>query len=413
LADLGLLSHDGRNDALFRFLDRTLTDGGRGTLRRMLSHPLRSVKEIQQRQLLLRELAKHIDTTGFRDLAQLIERVQSYIGSPFTVLPSKALSRLTLRLRYTHILDSLSEGISAVAELLEIARLVGDLLETFPLDLKEGHDLAREIRDCIELPVFVDLRRAHKKAGADRRGFARFDARIRGDRKPIPALRAAIDALHHADALRALAVVSMKPGWSFPQFIESDTPVFHADELTHPSLDHAVPSTVALTGSANVLYVTGPYMAGKTTFMKACALTVRDSLANGESFFLAEVRRIKKLVSRVASGERLFSVIDEMFKGTNVLDASDATKLIVVGLSAIPGSVHVIASHITDFVPTIADAGGVQFSCFDGKAVDATLTFSYRLQPGVSTNRLGLQLLASEGVVALLDEAQRRTGALL
>jgi hypothetical protein len=364
------------------------------------------------------------------ELDGLIDRTQRYLGSSFVLLPRRRVQRAMMRFRYAHILSDLAEGIAMLAELLRQARAVGDLLEAAPVELAEAHHLARSIRECIELPVFIRLDRTIRSATWGPADLTGFDADIRGDSKAVACVHALIAALHQFDMVQALAVVSTRDGWSFPDLVDGDTAMFEARQLVHPLVWSAVPNDVTLDDAVRLMYVTGPNMAGKTTFIKACAiavvfahvgmavpaaaarltrvdrvfaaLTVRDSIRRGESFFLAEVRRAYALVHHVADGERVFAVVDELFKGTNVLDARDATVRIVRGLACAPRSLVLVASHITDVLSSI-DTPNVALAYFDGQVAGGDWKFSYRLQPGFSTRRLGLQLLEREGVLHLLD----------
>lgn len=432
LADLELLPSNGNSGALFQVLDRTATVGGRAILWEYLQAPLRVTSKIEERQRILKQLISHLPTLDVRELASVIHQVERYIASPSLSLPASVIQRAMLQLRYSNMVEEITRGIHALGELLEISQSIGDCLESFPVELTEIHSIAAAIRECIELPEHIKLRSVHRANSSSQSHLARFDNAIRDNSSVLAHIRNCIAALHHFDALRSLAIVSSQPGWSFPEMVKSDRPVFEAEELVHPLVANAISNSIAIGGPARLLYLTGPNMAGKTTFIKSCAtavllshtgcavpaaklrlssydrlyaaLTIRDSIIRSESFFLAEVRRAKALVEYVAKGQHVFAIIDEMFKGTNILDASEATRLIVTGLATSQKSLFIIASHITDSVETFKEEEGIQLACFEGTIEQSgSLFFSYQIKSGVSTQRLGLALLKQENVLSLLD----------
>lgn len=435
LADLELLPSGQGADTLFQTLDHTATPGGRAALWKYLRSPRQTVPEIQQRQKSLQSLIPTIALLDIKELAPLIHQVERYLSSSFLPLPSSAIQRLLFQFRYADMLEHLTHGINALGEFLEIAQNVGDCLESFPVEQSEIHALAAKIRECVDMPVHLQLQAVRRKSRPVHHRLGRFDWAIRGNSATLERIRSCISALHDFDALRSLAVISSQPGWSFPEVIESSSPVFEANGLFHPLVHEAVANSIVLGSRDKVLYLTGPNMAGKTTFMKSCAiavllshtgaavpaeavrlsayqrlytaLTARDSIVRSESFFLAEVRRVKTLVEYVAGGQRVFAVVDEMFRGTNILDASDGTYLIVTGLARSQNSVHIIASHITDITALFEKNPGIKLACFDGEIRENDmLYFSYQIKPGVSTRRLGLEFLNREDVLQLLESIE-------
>lgn len=433
LVDLELISSNDSSGTLFQSLDHTVTEGGRNELRKVFAEPLASVREIRHRQEVIQNLMPRISALDVRELGALIGRVEQYTASSYLLISERVIGRSMLRLRYADMLEQLTEGIRALGNLLQLAQSIGDIMGAFPVELVETHGIATAIRKCAELPVHKQLDQIVRKGSADSSAFGRFDAQIRGSVDVLQRIRALIGALHRFDALRSLAVASQRKGWNFPEMVESESPVFEAKVLKHPLLPMGVANSISLRAPEQLLYLTGPNMAGKTTFMKTCALavlfahvgmavpaemvsvslydrifaalTVRDSLVKGESFFLAEVRRIKMLVEYVTNGSRVFAIVDEMFKGTNVLDASDATRLVVSGLANVQGSLCIVASHLTDFIGDLANTEkSITFAYFDGDIVDLELRFSYQLKVGVTTRRLGLEILVREGVLRLLGK---------
>jgi DNA mismatch repair ATPase MutS len=112
---------------------------------------------------------------------------------------------------------------------------------------------------------------------------------------------------------------------------------FRAVGLFHPFLGgNAVPNDLHLHDKVRVCLVTGPNMAGKSTF------------------YLAEVRRIGALATALSDHGSAVAVIDEPFRGTNVHDAAEATLAVITRLATHRSALVLVASHLAEVVPAIA-----------------------------------------------------------
>ena len=113
-------------------------------------------------------------------------------------------------------------------------------------------------------------------------------------------------------------------------------------------------------------------------------LHTTDSLAGNESYFFAELKRLRQVVLRQRAGERCLVILDEILKGTNSVDKQTGSLSLVRQLVSL-GTVGVAATH--DLVlGSLADEypGVVRAVCFESEIVDDALHFDYRLRPGVA-----------------------------
>ena len=67
-------------------------------------------------------------------------------------------------------------------------------------------------------------------------------------------------------------------GWVFPEFVEGDRFLLEGEGVYHPFLENPVGNPTHVTGGQPVVFLTGPNMAGKTTYMKA--LGIATAVAN-------------------------------------------------------------------------------------------------------------------------------------
>ena len=210
----------------------------------------------------------------------------------------------------------------------------------------------------------------------------------------------------------------------------SDTKkVFSAKSLGHPLIDEEkrVCNDFLLEKKGKVCIISGANMAGKSTFLRTIAVNyilamagapvcasemqfipvklftsmrTTDSLSNNESYFYAELKRLKQLKSRIETGEPIFFILDEILKGTNSADKSLGSKLFLERLVKLGGT-GLIATHDTSLGEMEKDYPGLIFNmCFEIEIDGETIKFDYKLQPGI-THKMNAALLMKQ--MGILD----------
>ncbi len=275
----------------------------------------------------------------------------------------------------------------------------------------------------LEAPNVQELIRLSSRSSVGAR--TAFDQLARGSAKDQ--LTELVEAVGAVEAMWSVGVATLEHGWSYPR----PSSHFSADGLYHPFLGaSSVQNTVDLDHAVRVCFVTGPNMAGKSTFLKAVALSmllghvgagvpakslefspagtifssvnISENLAAGESFYLGEVRRIRALALSLQGGSA-FAILDEPLRGTNVHDAAEATLAIITRLAARNGVLVLVASHLAEVVPALRDDPRVRLLHFAADTSGEQPRFDYRLRDGMSAQRLGMTLLRQEQVLTLLD----------
>lgn len=220
-----------------------------------------------------------------------------------------------------------------------------------------------------------------------------------------------------------------------PTFVNDYTPSINIDNLWHPLLNpnEVVTNNISMgNGSNNNLILTGPNAGGKTTFLTglainlilaqsfgiACAksfvitpftkihsyLDITTNIKEGESLFKAELNRAKDLKQSVATcknDEKAFTMIDEIFSGTNQEVASDIGFDFAKILGQMPHSMTIITTHIPKLT-TLEETTSFfnNYKVADAQiASDGTITYPFKLVPGKSTQNIAREMLEAEGVL--------------
>lgn len=233
------------------------------------------------------------------------------------------------------------------------------------------------------------------------------------------------------DAYYSMATAMQHYQFTFPEWVDQTSPMIEFEGAVHPLVTNAVGNALSLTAESRFLFLTGANMAGKSTFIKTvgllaylahigmgvpakkCKLTILDGLITnlttadnvlkGESYFFNEVQRIKHTLSKVMDGKKYLVLIDELFKGTNIIDAMHCSTKVIEGLQALKQSLCILSTHLYEISEPLKVYPHIQFRYFETSVVDKVLHFNYTLTKGVSKDRIGYLILEREGVVDLIE----------
>ena len=244
-----------------------------------------------------------------------------------------------------------------------------------------------------------------------------------------------LGALGEVEALAALGgLTHAQPEWTFPVVSTGETTIA-ATALGHPLLaDGARVSNDLVVGPAgSFVLVTGSNMSGKSTLLRSlglnevlagaggpvCAGTFRtppvalwtsmriqDSLAEGISYFMAELQRLKVIVDAAGTlrGDRertMLYLLDEILQGTNTAERQIAARRIIVHLVQ-QGALGAVSTHDLDLAdaPEIAaTARPIYFTEeFTVGPAGPTMRFDYRARPGIATSTNALTLMQIVGL---------------
>ena len=227
------------------------------------------------------------------------------------------------------------------------------------------------------------------------------------------------------DAQNSLAnFVFNKPNYIFPAITEEKS-VLKAEKLGHPLLNASKRVDNDFTiDNEQFFIVTGANMAGKSTFLRTVSLAVvmsnsglpicaekavynpiklitsmrtSDSLNDDESYFYAELKRLKFIVNEIKS-ENYFIILDEILKGTNSKDKAIGSKKFVEKLNQ-SKSTGIIATHDVSLCDLSSEYQTIENYYFDAEIIDNELHFDYRMKNGVCKNMNASFLLKKMEIV--------------
>ncbi len=244
-----------------------------------------------------------------------------------------------------------------------------------------------------------------------------------------PSIRKWLETVGELEALSDLAGYAFEhPLDTFPEFTDEHAGgCFDAVGFAHPLIpeDRAVRNDLRLDRDMRLVVISGPNMAGKSTFIRAvgvnavlaqCGAPVRatrlklsaltvaasvcilDSLQGGISHFYAEITRLK-LITDLARGDRpVLYLLDELLSGTNSHDRRIGAEAIVRSLFE-RGALGLVTTHDLALAEIVSTLGSAATNAhFEDHLKDGKLGFDHRLSPGIVKTSNALQLMRSIGL---------------
>jgi hypothetical protein len=237
-----------------------------------------------------------------------------------------------------------------------------------------------------------------------------------------------LEMVGQVDAYNSLGNYSFNnPNFAYPA-LSDDHQVFSARGLGHQLIEEGkrVSNDFSIGKDGTLCIISGANMSGKSTFLRTIAVNfilgmtgapvcankldfiphriftsmrTTDSLSDNESYFYAELRRLKTLKLRIEKGEPLFFILDEILKGTNSADKSIGSKLFLERIIE-KGGTGLIATHDTSLGKLESDyPGKVINKCFEIEINGENIIFDYKIQNGITQKMNAVFLMKQMGIL--------------
>ena len=446
LDDLNLIGRYGA-ESVYTLFSRTSTRGGAQLLEELFRYPLADAESINRRAGLIRHLSTA--QTAFPFHGEWFDAAEQYLDNTDERTRLAGDSRtlgdkLAGLIQADAELQTIQKGMEA---LLAILRVLKELVAgTNTTDGTYGHGTGRGdggayrfemeaigalLKDAILDPLWAVP--AAVRLPYDR--LAELDALLRFRNREL--VRRLLRHVYYLDVCITVARLARERGYAFAAALPAGAPSIIMEGVYHPLLKDAVPNTVEITPDANVLFLTGANMAGKSTLMKTLGISLYlghmgfpvparsmaftvldgifttinlpDNLGIGASHFYAEVLRVKKIAQELSRLGRLFVVFDELFRGTNVKDAYEGTIAIAEAFAARRESIFVISTHIVEAGAALsARCDNIGFRYMPTILEGAHPKYTYQLTDGITDDRHGMIIIRNEGILDILKGGSDR-----
>ena len=204
----------------------------------------------------------------------------------------------------------------------------------------------------------------------------------------------------------------------------------NAEDIYHPLIENPVTNPVFI---SKPLLVTGSNASGKSTYLKTIAINaifaqtiatclakkyrsavfnifssmaLKDSVVHGESYYIAEIKSLKRIIERTEEDLQVLCVIDEVLRGTNTIERIAASSQVLRYLAE-KKVLCIAATHDLELSEIL---GQIYDNChFQEKYTGNNIEFDYTLYPGKSSTRNAIKLLGIMGFPAkVVKDAEKR-----
>lgn len=233
-----------------------------------------------------------------------------------------------------------------------------------------------------------------------------------------------LEAIGEWEALHSLSQFSYNnPSFAFPVFDDTE---IDFENMSHPLLpaNRRISNCISYNKSGTVI-LTGSNMSGKSTFLRTIgvnlvlancgsvvaataakfqprqilvSMRLDDSLADSQSYFFAEINRLKMIVEKMNDAPS-FIILDEILRGTNSDDKRNGTIELLKKLMDHLAT-GIIATHDTEVCQlTFQYPNYFRNKCFEVEIKDNDLYFDYVLRDGICQNKSATFLMKKVGII--------------
>ncbi len=223
------------------------------------------------------------------------------------------------------------------------------------------------------------------------------------------------------------------PYYAVPEFVEKGMKI---EEAIHPLIDNAVANSFELPKG---MLLTGSNASGKSTFLKTVAIcsllaqtvqtvpakvyaaeryrmyssmSLKDDLENGESYYMVEIRSIKRILEAVQEdGAKILCFVDEVLRGTNTVERIAAASEIMRSFTG-KNILCFAATHDIELTQLLKDV--FENYHFEEQIENNDILFPYKLLKGPANTRNAIRLLSLMGYPdELIENAEWMAGCFL
>jgi DNA mismatch repair protein MutS len=428
LDDLNIFGKRGEG-AVYNLFNHTQTRGGAALLEQLFNEPLSRPDTIRRRIGIIRYFTGA--ALPFPGQAEGFDAIEQYLANTDerTKLSHEdaALGKRIAGLIAANTDQAvIFKGVAAIVELAHACRdFIAATRDDTPY--AEERSAIQHLLTATAIAPLLDLP-PKKKLPFEQ--VTDLDEQLRFRHRSVT--RKLLDRLYYLDLYMTVARIAVAKKLAFPTVLDRDAHTITIKELYHPALAKPVSNSIRITPENNVVFLTGANMAGKSTFMKSfgialylghmgfpvpaaemefsvldgllTTINLPDNLGIGASHFYAEVLRVKKVAEELNRGRNLLVIFDELFRGTNVKDAYEATIAITEAFATKRNSIFIISTHIIEAGEVLKErCDNIGFLFLPTRMDSNKPVYSYQLERGITDDRHGMVIIHNEGILDILE----------
>lgn len=416
--------------AVYNLFNETQTRGGSQILEEMFRYPVSDVQVINRRSRTIQYFQQQQLLFPFRN--ECFDTLEHYLEntderSKLATEEDNLQRRLKNMVGADTAFEQLQKGILAG---IEVFNRMKEFIHSSGIT---GSGIwEEETADIQQLLAEPQFEWVYEQKDAKKLAFAKVAAYDRTFRFAArEKLKKLLHHIYHLDVYISIARVATAKGFAFAKAVDTEENFIRIEKMYHPALSSPVANSLVIDSSSNVIFLTGANMAGKSTFMKTLGITVflahmgfpvpaasmefavqgglfttinlADNLNLGYSHFYSEVLRLKQVAEQSARTPRLVIIFDELFRGTNVKDAYDATLAVTEAFADRKDCTFILSTHIIEAGEVLKQlCSNIHFVYFPTVMKAHMPEYTYQLTDGITNDRHGMMIIGNENIIGIL-----------
>ena len=386
LNDLAIFRNNNSRQSIYSLFSNTNTIGGGEVLQDMFNKPLIDPVHIKERLEVFLYIEEH-------DIRISLNRndydfVEFYLKKHYHAKPFSAITGF-LKIIHAFNKDNdhyvIQTGIESTLSILDSLINYADALKgALPKKIQEFRSI---ILNTFQPKEFAWLKQLIKKPNRNAADMAKADHFFR--QLAYERVRILLNVAYQLDVYQSVSVCSKALGFTFPVVSETNARGLSIKGLFHPFIANCKSNDIEFSPGKNVCFITGTNMAGKSSLLKAIGIAIylsqlgfpvpakrmvtsafkalittinlADDVEQGHSHFYKEVLRVKHVAEKLNQSKDIFVIFDELFRGTNVKDAYDASLSIIAAFAEVKTCFFVVSTHIVEVAHELSSIENINF----------------------------------------------------
>ena len=430
LNDLAIFRNNNSRQSIYSLFSHTNTIGGNELLQDMFNKPLIDLVHIKERLEVFSYMEEHnIKISLNRNDYDFVEFYlnKHYHAKPFSVITGflKIIHAFNKDNDHYVIQTGIESTLSILDSLINYADAIkGDLP-------KKIQEFRSSILNTFQPTEFVWLKQLIKKPNRNAADMAKADHFFR--QLAYERVKILLDVAYQLDVYQSVILSGKSLGFTFPVVNETNAKGLTIEGLFHPFIANPKSNDIEFSPDKNVCFVTGTNMAGKSSLLKSIGIAIylsqlgfpvpaksmvtsgfrglittinlADDVEQGHSHFYKEVLRVKYVAEKLNQSKDIFVIFDELFRGTNVKDAYDASLAIIAAFAEVKTCFFLVSTHIVEVAHELSSIENINFRYMETIFEDTNPVNSYKLKEGITEERLGMWIVKNERILEIIKNS--------
>jgi DNA mismatch repair protein MutS len=431
LNDLAIFQNNNSRQSIYSLFSHTDTIGGNEALHDMFNKPLTDPVHIQERVEVFLYIEEH-------DIKISLNRndydfVEFYLKKHYHAKPFSVITRFLEKIIYVFISNNEHYVIqTGIENTLSILESLIDYAEALKGDLpKKIQEFRSTILNTFQPEEFVWLKQLIKKPNRSATDMAKADHFFR--HVAYERMKILLNVAYQLDVYQSVSISGKALGFTFPVVNDTNATGLTIKGLFHPFIAKPKSNDVEFSPDKNVCFITGTNMAGKSSLLKSIGIAIylsqigfpvpakcmvtsvfkglittinlADDVEQGHSHFYKEVLRVKQVAEKLNQSKDVFVIFDELFRGTNVKDAYDASLAIIAAFAEVKTCFFVVSTHIVEVAHELSPIENINFRYMETVFEDTNPVHTYKLKEGITEERLGMWIVKNERILEIIKSS--------